>query len=359
MQIIGAGIGGLTAAIALHRAGFDVAVYERMEQFSPVGAGIVLAPNAIQLLARVGVDINSAGYPIASMRVRDVKGRTIQQSDFRRFSTNIGNPFAFDRAELHRVLLNSLPANFVQLGRPYSAVERRGAEEILIGADGIYSEVRTAVMGAVRPVRYSGQTCWRGLCANPGVTETFEAWGGATRIGVVPLKGDRIYVFLVKECASGMPREHSLAAIRDEFAKFADPVPAVLDSLDCVHLLHHDLEELTTPVWGRGRTLLIGDAAHAMTPNLGQGAGMAIEDAVVLPKVIRSANPADELRQLRHERVSQLQRSSRLLGKLAHWQRPWACGLRDTLLRAIPQRMSDSGYARMIEGGFDLADRKN
>jgi len=319
-----------------------------------VGAGIVLAPNAIQLLARMGVDIKSAGYPITKFRVTDVNGKTIQQSDFSRFSTSIGNAFAFDRAELHKALLAALPSDLVQLGQPYRAADWRETDEVLIGADGIYSEVRQAVTGGKGMVHYSGQTCWRGICPNPGITEVQEYWGGATRIGVVALKGNRIYVFLVKACASGVPREHSLAAIRSEFAKFADPVPAVLDSLDGTHLLHHDLEELARPIWGRGKALLIGDAAHAMTPNLGQGAGMAIEDAVVLPQVMGSADPAGALKRIRHERVSQLQRSSRLLGKLAHWQRPWACELRNAFLRAVPQRMSDSGYQRMIEGGLRL-----
>ena len=298
------------------------------------------------MLARLGVQVQTAGEPIGSIEIRDVRGRTIQRSDL----TRVGGALAFDRAELHAVLADALPLTVLNLGKPYTPGEGPVEGEILIGADGI----RSAVRGST-PIVYSGYTCWRGICENPGIHEAFEAWGGATRVGIVPLTRNRIYVFLVKMSPGGSPRTTSLASIRADFAAFSDPVPAALDALEATTLLHHDIEELDRPYWGSGSTLLIGDAAHAMTPNLGQGAGMAIEDAIVLPQVIEAADPAAALRQLRDKRVAEIQKRSRQIGKMAHWESPMGCRIRDGLLRATPQWLSDYSYRRMIEDGIKLA----
>jgi 2-polyprenyl-6-methoxyphenol hydroxylase-like FAD-dependent oxidoreductase len=199
--------------------------------------------------------------------------------------------------------------------------------DVLIGADGIYSAVRGHALSPVQ-IRYSGCTCWRGICRNPGITEALEDWGGAARVGIVPLTGHRMYVFLVLTAPRDLPRQTSIALIRAAFAGFASPVPEVLDALAESELLHHDIEELQRPVWGCNCTVLIGDAAHAMTPNQGQGAAMAIEDAVVLPRVVNTKDPASAIAARRSSRVAHIQRGSRWLGELAHWQSPVAVSLR-------------------------------
>jgi 2-polyprenyl-6-methoxyphenol hydroxylase-like FAD-dependent oxidoreductase len=355
IRVIGGGIAGLTAALSLRQAGFEVVVQERASEFTQLGAGIVLAPNAICLLSRLGVELGPVGHPIGSVRVCDARGRTIQQSDFCRLPSGLSGPLSFDRSELHQALLTALPQGLVQLGTPFKSEEFSCNVGVLIGADGIYSTVRRQIAGDV-PIRYSGSTCWRAICPNPGIDEAFEQWAGASRVGVVPLTRNRIYVYLVRTSAQGFPRVTAIAGIRSHFEQLPNPIPKVLDSLAGTPLLHHDLEELDPPVWGAGEKLLIGDAAHAMTPNLGQGAGMAIEDAVVLPAALAAADPARELRRCRHQRVQQLQRSSRLLGILAHWQSPLSCYLRDSLLRSIPRAMTERRYVQMIEAGIRLSD---
>lgn len=353
IRIIGGGIAGLTAALALTRAGFEVVVQERMPRFVQLGAGIVLAPNAIHLLSQLGVDLRRVGHPITKVRICDARGRTIQESDFSCLPANIPGALAFDRFELHQALLDGIPSGLVQLGSPFDSGQCSVDGAVLIGADGIYSTVRRLTVGEV-PIRYSGCTCWRAICPNPGIEEAFEQWAGAARVGVVPLTRNRIYVFLVRIALQGAPRESSLAAIRNNFAELSASVPMVLDALANTPLLHHDLEELAAPVWGSSEKLLIGDAAHAMTPNLGQGAGMAIEDAMVLSTVLKTSDPAQELKRLRHNRVSQLQRSSRWLGRLAHWRNPLSCYLRNAVLRSIPRTVTERQYVRMIEEGIRI-----
>ena len=355
IRIIGAGIGGLTAALALRRAGFDCEIHERMAQFTQLGAGIILAQNAVHLLSRLGVDLQLVGQPVAKVRILDARGRTIQESDLSRVAGSLSGALALDRAELHQALIQALPAGTVRLGSPYGVEERFGScDDFLVGADGIYSAVRKNIFGPV-PIRYSGVTCWRAICPNPGVEAAFEQWGGRARIGVIPLTRSRIYVFLVRTAAQASARISDIAAIRNDFNQWSGAVPLVLDALAETPLLHHDLEELRKPVWGVRSKLLIGDAAHAMTPNLGQGAGMAIEDAIVLPAAFKATDPAAELKRIRHSRVVQLQKTSRLLGQVAHWEHSWSCAIRDGLLRSVPARVSERQYAKMIQQGIALS----
>jgi 2-heptyl-3-hydroxy-4(1H)-quinolone synthase len=120
--------------------------------------------------------------------------------------------------------------------------------------------------------------------------------------------------------------------------------------------LHHDIEDMEAPLWGQGRTVLIGDAAHAMTPNLGQGAAMAIEDAAVLPEVIASDAPAEELRKLRHHRVAKVQHSCRV-GQMGHLKNPIACWLRNAPFCYVPRSFSKKQYLRLMAPGLEIADR--
>jgi 2-polyprenyl-6-methoxyphenol hydroxylase-like FAD-dependent oxidoreductase len=213
--------------------------------------------------------------------------------------------------------------------------------------------VREQTCGTL-PLRYSGATCWRATVADPGIEEGFESWGGVARVGAIPLTEGRLYVYLVLSAPAGGQRQTSVDAIRERFAHFAAPVPAILDALAGVELLHHDLEELQAPVWGAGKVVLIGDAAHAMTPNLGQGAAMGIEDAALLPQALAASDPASRMRALRHRRVWRVQRDSRRFGEMAHWDAPAAVWLRNTLIRWMPRSLADRNYRAVVEPGLAL-----
>ncbi len=219
IAIVGAGIGGLTAALALHRAEHHVSIMESATSLEPLGAGIVLAPNAVRILHGLGVSVESHGHPLRKASMRTASGVEIYAMDLHRSLSGLGQVRAFHRAELHAALLKALPRNVtLRLDCPFVNVAT-GGEDVLIGADGVNSAVRQCMLGT-QTVRYSGYTCWRAILPDPGIGEAFEAWGGAARVGAVPLTHERVYVFLVLTAPAEMPRQTSMAEIRRHFQAF-------------------------------------------------------------------------------------------------------------------------------------------
>ncbi len=371
--MVGAGIGGLAAARALRAVGVDVTVVERAPALQAVGAGIVLAANAAAVLDALGIDLAPAGLRLRRLSVTDGAGRPIQ--DVVLASGEGGRAFALDRRGLHDRLREAAADVPIRLGTTVEGLRPEGGTvlarlsdgsearwDLVVGADGIGSRVRALLYGAEDPPRaYSGYTCWRLLCANPGVEDPIEMWGRGRRVGLVPLPGGRLYVFLVADAparAPSPPWPDVLAA----FAAFGGPAPRALEAARAAASpFHHDLEDLSRPVWGRGRVWLLGDAAHAMLPNLGQGAAMAIEDAAALALAFREAPTVDaafdRYLALRRDRVAAVWRRSRLMGRVAQWTNPAACWLRDGLFRLTPARVSSGQLESLLAPGFGLARR--
>lgn len=367
--IVGAGIGGLAAAISLGRAGHTLTVIEREARFAPVGAGIVLAPNAARALAWLGVPLAEHGAPLLSLDIVRPDGALLNRIDTARLSAVYGPTYAFARPRLHDALCAALPSSVqLRMGAAPSNIRplpdrvevtfQDGAAhsfDLLIGADGLRSHVRAQLLGPAR-YRYSGVTCYRGLVPNPGIERALEAWGGETRVGVVPLRDGQLYYFLVRSAPPRAPALRFPEALREVYGHYRGDVGKLFEVLDSAPPLHHDLEELEAPVWGVPRVLLLGDAAHALTPNQGQGAAMAIEDALALTRILEQGadGALERYAATRHARVRAVQLDSRRLGQVAHLANPVLSWLRDAALRMMPERATHAQYRKIVQPGIDL-----
>ena len=360
-HIIGSGIGGLTTAIALQQQGIDCTVYDAARQLAPVGAGILVAPNAMAILDRldVGDTVRRYGAAIKTLDLTDERGTLISRT-----------PGAFDgaatvaihRSDLQAILLDALPADAVVSGhRLRTLVEEKdqviaqfdnyqeAIGDVLIGADGIHSVVRQHVAPQAA-LRYAGQTCWRGV-ANiaPGRIQAsglVEAWGQGPRFGYTPINREQIYWFATYPVAAGGRDSDDIKDdLRQLLETFRAPVRRLLLNTPVDQIIRSDLHDLK-PLkrWYRGRCVLVGDAAHAMTPNLGQGGAQAIEDAWVLAQSLGAwrepAKAFARYQQQRLRRVHKLVNISWKIGQLTNWRSGFACGVRNTVFRRLPQSMA-------------------
>jgi 2-polyprenyl-6-methoxyphenol hydroxylase-like FAD-dependent oxidoreductase len=387
IAIAGAGIGGLCLAIALRRHGFAPVVHEDAPAIRPVGAGIWVPSNALRALDGLGLAgaVEAAGVPLERARLSSTRRGVLQDISFAAVRERYGHGnVAIHRAELHRVLLEALPPGTVRLSERVEGLSETDREVVLelagggsasadlvVGADGIASSVRRHVAPAAR-LRDSGQCCYRGV-ARLDLPERFrregcEIWGGPVRFGYSEIGNGLVYWFApwttaaiddVDGPGAAPPEqaERTLAGLRRRYRDFPEPVAAILEATEAGSVLRTDLRDLA-PLerWWRGRAVLLGDAAHATTPNLGQGGAQAIEDAVALADALAElpslAEPAAAFAryQAGRERVAnRVVARSRALGRIAHWTRPWACALRDRALRAIPERLAVGQLAWLNE----------
>lgn len=367
--VVGGGIAGLATAAGLHRAGIACKVVERAERWAPVGAGIVLGVNAMSVMRRLGIaaDVAAAGASLGHGAVTDHLGRSLGETDFGVLREDFGPTIALHRAALHRVLLESAGDTPFALGTSVEAMTQRqggvdvrltdGREErfdLVIGADGLRSRVRELLHGDV-PIAYAGYTCWR-LVVKSAIAEPdmCEMWGRGKRFGVVPVGEDTVYCFAVANAPRGQPDppDGRLERFRARFASFGGQVPRILEALQSAdELIHNDLEELPPVPWFAGRAVLIGDAAHAMTPNMGQGAAMALEDSAVLVELLAGGGTADEalaaFAARREPRVRWVQAQSRRIGRVGQLENGVACRLRNLVLRMVPNRSSTRALVRV------------
>ncbi len=358
--VVGGGIGGLTAAIALRRAGIDVDVYEQAAELSEVGAGITLASNALRALDVLGLagELQSEGIAAVQGGLRRPDGGVLVSMAADELSRNIGKVAVVHRAELLDLLRRHLESSRIHLGHKCVAVEQdsngvtarfeSGATvraDGLIAADGLRSVVRAQLFGNPK-VRYSGYTAWRAVVSAPDIAPTLgETWGCGCRFGIVPMARGRTYWFAVKNAPEGqrhppMGRKKSLAEL---FRGWHQPVEALIAAACEDSILRNDIYDIA-PLrqFAQGRIALLGDAAHAMTPNLGQGACQAIEDSVVLAALLRSHGRIEsallEYERRRLARTRRIQVMSRRVGTIGQIENPVLCRLRDFAMRVTSKK---------------------
>lgn len=375
--IIGAGIGGLTTAHALLRQGHQVQVYEAAPELREVGAGLVLGANAMRALHQLGLHeaVLPLGSPVTRLDLRTQHGPLLQSADTTPFTTRLGFPnLGIHRAALQQVLVRHLPPGILQLGCPFERAETTEAgvaasftnghtarADALIGADGLRSSVRRQLLPGSAP-RYAGYTCWRAVVdARPlalPAGESCEVWGErGRRFGYVPVGGGQVYWFAClnsPEPQNPRFRAYRTADLQRAFAGFRAPVPELLALTRDEHLLWNDILDLKPlPRFAFGRILLLGDAAHATTPNLGQGAGMAVEDAAVLAQCL--TEPADipaafrRFEQRRRPRTTRIITTSRQLGQVGQLESPLLSKLRNTIMQLLPPAVSRSQMAWLYD----------
>ncbi|WP_246183211.1 FAD-dependent monooxygenase [Paenibacillus methanolicus] len=363
--IAGGGISGLSAAIALQTCDLPFALFERFPEAKPAGAGIILAPNALEALRRLHPDLKERaielGRAFSEMRILSDRGDVLS----RMHGGQYGSSAALTRTDLHRLLTDALPSEALHLGKKAVGVkqcvlaeeqnpilmledgsEREG--EAIIACDGIHSLLRQQITSPA-PLRYAGYTCWRGIASieihQPYLSET---WGARGRFGVVPLKNGRAYWYALTNAAPGDERASAMdaAGLLDHFANFHDPIPQILRQAQHHPLIHADIaDRKPLEQLAYGRIAFMGDAAHAMTPNLGQGACQALEDAAVLASCIQRGNsPQDAFRayeKLRISRVRRMVADSFRMGKIAQLEQPILCRIRNTVMKLIPDAMNN------------------
>jgi 2-polyprenyl-6-methoxyphenol hydroxylase-like FAD-dependent oxidoreductase len=363
--VAGAGPGGLVAALALHRAGFAVRLLERAPAVRAAGAGLTLQVNAMRMLGALDLlePVASQGELLAAATVQTGDGRALSEIHMEDSRARFGAPgVAIHRGVLSQVLADALPEGILRCGAEVHAVAQdqqgvtvtlAGGEELrgsaLVGADGIHSRVRAGSFPDAR-IRYAGYTCWRGIApiARPlGAGTSAELWGRGRRFGIVPISATETYWFATENTvADGSDGDDVKAEMLARFSAFADPVAKLLDATPADAFLRNDIIDLQ-PLdrWTDGRVALMGDAAHAMTPNMGQGACQAIEDAVVLAHALADASSIPEgiaeFESLRKVRARSFVDRSWTVGRAAQWENGLARALRNAIVRMTPSSVME------------------
>jgi salicylate hydroxylase len=349
IAIIGSGIGGLTAALALRARGLDASVFEQAEAVREIGAGVSIHPNAARLLKRIGLDdqLRKIGSPINGITLRSSKGEAITTPAgpaTPAFSQQTGQGYNIHRADFLNLLFAALPGGTVRLGHRCLQLQEdsdgvrlafaNGAvaeADVVIGADGIRSVIQRQIGLESRPssegiMAYRGlipaeRLAWAGELRDPGL------WIGSGRSFLLyPVAGGRLinmvaFVPTDTESEESWSAPGDLKALAAEYAGWDQPVQDTINALDET-FRWGIYDRAPLPRWSTGRVTLMGDAAHPMVPHVGQGAGQSIEDAITLAVMLEGCGANDIAARLklyetlRLARTSQVQALARAAGKL-------------------------------------------
>lgn len=374
--IIGGGIAGLTTAIALSRIGVQAKVYEAAPEIRAIGAGLALASNAMRGFDRLGLleEVSRLGRLLPEFVILDSSGKSITKADDRAINPKdgLGN-FLIHRAKLHDFLRSKLDPNQVYVNKRAIGLEKilektkvkfadgtSVVADYLFVADGVHSAIRKQLVPESFP-RYAGYTCWRGVIDNAslGISCCSETWGAKGRFGIGPLADDRLYWFACVNAPQNSPEmaRMTVGDLLERFSDYHDPVPQILSAAKGEELIWNDIIDLKPiPHLAFGNIVLLGDAAHATTPNLGQGACQAIEDAVILADEMsgsadyRLAFKAFEKRRLK--RVHFIVDNSWKVGKVAQLENATLVKIRNFVFRNLPRSVNEKQIMKVLSVDF-------
>ena len=372
--VAGAGIGGLTFAIALRRANIDVVILERAEREGAEGAGLMLQINAMRALRYLALEerVCAIGLPVHAGLGCDDRGRTLSELDMAGLSRELGAPIiALHRGRLHALLRSELGEGVVRTSARVASFEERedgvdaildGGErvsgDLLVGADGLRSAVRATMLADGEPC-YAGYTSWRGVAKVAGLARAStitETWGRGLRFGAVEIAADETYWFAVANAEPNERDDDPRAVVAARFAHFPEPVPAIVAATDPSRVIRTDVHD-RDPIdaFSRGRVALLGDAAHPTTPDLGQGGCLAIEDAVVLAKCLASMPYAPAFAEYDRKRVARTRKvvlDSRSFGKMGAIDSAIGVFFRNLALKSTPKSVVAKQSRKLVE--FEL-----
>ena len=364
--VVGGGIGGVATAVALGRRGMDVELCERAPELRDIGAGKSVWVNGIQALGHLGAaeDVLELGSPLDSLIITTWRGRVLQRIPVGRLGRNI----ALTRRDVFQPLVKRLNGTVVRTNARCVEVAEEGdrvtarfdngerAEgDFLVGADGIFSSVRTQLFKGW-DAEYAGHVAWRGIASfeHPGwpVGTAVNYYGRGKHFAVEPLRGGRIFWYGTKN----LPRDARAggrAEVLEAFGDALDPIPALIEATSPDWIVRNRLFNLPfRSTWGKGRITLLGDAAHAMLPNLGQGACTAIEDAVVLANYLeKTRDVQDGLRayeRARRRRIRWIHWNSAMTSRLQLLENRAATRLRDAWIWSQPGTLINQVVFRPI-----------
>jgi 2-polyprenyl-6-methoxyphenol hydroxylase-like FAD-dependent oxidoreductase len=377
VAVVGAGLGGVSAAVGLHRQGHEVTLYERGAELREAGTAVVVMPNGARALDALGLGdyVRGQSMPAVNGGLRDRRGRPLLVTDAAQAQQTVGKAVTVVRAELHRALRAPLPAEQVRTATPVERLEPDGDEvtvisdgrpvgraDAVIVADGITSAIRGRLFPRHPGLRRVGRLDLRGMLPAPATLDVTELLAcimidrrTGAMFGLFPVNEREVYWFTDSALHGAPPaadeaRRHVLSLMAD----WHPAVPALIEATPPTDIHVDAIARLAEPLptFAIGRIALLGDAAHAMTPDLGQGASQAFEDAAALTRHLAGAGPADVMERLRRYDAERRPRTSRLMQ--ASSRQSWLMSrtgptawLRDALLRAVPRRLATRQLASM------------
>lgn len=351
--VVGAGVAGIAAATALNRRGLSVDIVERRTQ-SPAGAGLFLPGNAVRALTELGLGavLDADAAPIRTQRLLDHRGRTLADIDMAELWQGVGQPVGITHDRLRSALVDNLGLS-IQTGVTVRALteSESGAEvsfsdgssghyDVVVGADGVHSELRR-IVNPEAGARYAGQICWRFVTANTAGIDSWTVWlGRGTTFLAVPVGKDLLYCYA--DLSTSEPAAAAEARLAQRFSHFDHKVRELLAAPEAAEAHISTIEEVVDPAWRTRRVILIGDAAHASSPNMAQGVAMSVEDALVLVEALCGSGDIEQrlerYRQRRLPRTQWVQARARRRDST----RGMAPAVRNTVLRLAASRI----YAR-------------
>jgi len=374
--IIGAGVAGLSAAITLQNLGREFHLFEQVKELKGIGAGFGLAANAMQALEYIGLrnEVEKIGYYLDSFAILNQKGEILVNPNTNKLSEKYDQKnFAIHRSDLHLFLLSKLNRSNLSLGKRAIRLNQQNdyielyfedgsihRTKYLIISDGVKSPLRQQLVPDSKP-RYSGYSCWRATIDNSNLNlqKGSETWGNKGRFGLTPLVNNRIYWYACINGPQQSPKfkDFGIQDLKNQFSNYHAPIQEVLSRTLDSQLIWSDIIDIK-PLknFAYNNILIIGDAAHACTPNMGQGACQALEDVAILNNELQkdqSVNTAFlSFEKRRLARTKYITDTSKLIGEVAQWENKLLISVRNNLMKIMPDKMNQQALIKLFKQDF-------